>query len=181
MKKLLAIAALLLASHHRPGPVHLRIWRPHHPRRSRPRHRSIPGVYDNTGRKAKRSRDDEGDLDRPRRPRRSRRRPVRRPHPLRRHRRQRRRRPSRPPLPAQLPHRFPQPLRRLRRRPTSTSTAAAAGCAGTDPRRPSLPLRQRTGACTARRAGAAAAPQKQAAAPAAGGGCRPRILRSGCG
>ena len=74
---------------------------------------SIPGVYDNTGKKAKRPRGEEGDLDRPAGRRRSRQRPRRRPHPRRRHRQPRRhrlsrhlllrRRPRLPPLLRPLP------------------------------------------------------------------------------
>ena len=120
---------------------------------------SIPGVYDNTSKKAKRPRGEEGDLDRPARkpPQQAKRAPQ--AAPKRRHRRPRRHRLSRRLL--------------LRRRPAPAPAAPAAARARRRPRRP------RTGAdpraCAARCAPGAPAPcacpepppppQKQAAAP----------------
>ena len=69
---------------------------------------SIPGVYDNTGKKAKRPRGEEGDLIVRRGRRRSRRSPRRRPHPNR-HRQPHRHRLSRPLAPAAAPAPAPAP------------------------------------------------------------------------
>jgi hypothetical protein len=129
----------------------------------------IPGVYDNTGKKAKRPRGEEGDLDRPAGRRRSKRNPPHSPHPKRQprpalHRLNRlplrRLRPLRPPLLQPLR----RPLRGASRRPRQR------------PLRPPIHLRQHRPPLLKLRAPApapVAAPappppqQKQATAPAA--------------
>ena len=66
MKKLSGNRRAFAGKHRCTGPVHLRIWRPDHSRRSRSRNRSDSRRLRQYRQKAKRSRNDDGDRDRPR-------------------------------------------------------------------------------------------------------------------
>ena len=131
---------------------------------------SIPGVYDNTGTKAKRSRSEDGDRDRPRKQGaaagqdrsagRARRLPLR----LRRRRTGRTGRCARSPAPA-------APATAATGEPsTATAAVAPADSAAPAPPHPVLKQRRRAAAaraCSGCRAAPPSPPQKQAAAPAA--------------
>ena len=143
---------------------------------------SIPGVYDNTGKKAKRPRSEEGDLDRPRRktPQQAKTAPQAAPEtaPLAPAPAEQATAPAAPAPAAPAPA---APATASRRTP-STATAAVAPliCAGTA-RYPSSRSGYAAGARSRCRAGATAATTETGRGPGNFGTFAPRIHRSACG
>ena len=160
MKKCLAIAVLLLASsHRRAGPVHLRIWRPHHHHRSRSRNGSDPRRLRQYRQEGQAPAQRGGDLDRPRQkaPQQAKSAPQAAPEPAASGRTSAGRTGCRASCAApHLPAAAPPPATDAFDRDRSTATAAVAPADATGATRPACckPLRpRRTGAGSRCRAG----------------------------